>query len=99
MSFIFVSDFRGIRLLHYYASSCKAAIVREYLKQVKVVELLHPSFSPDLALCEFFLYPKYILLEENMKREKKIGGSAIFQCLNKLPRTDYENAFIIGLED
>ena len=35
---------RGVRLLHDNASSHKAAIVREYLKQEKVVELPHPFF-------------------------------------------------------
>ena len=33
---------RGVRLLHDNASSHKAAILREYLKQEKVVELPHP---------------------------------------------------------
>ena len=33
---------RGVRLLHDKALSHKAAIVRKYLKQEKVVELPHP---------------------------------------------------------
>jgi transposase len=59
-------------LLHDNASSQKAAIVREYLKQEKVVELPHPPYSPDLAPCGFFLFPslKNTLLEDNIKREK-----------------------------
>jgi hypothetical protein len=32
----------------------KAAIVQEYLKQKKVVELSHPPYLPDLAHCEWF---------------------------------------------
>ena len=40
----------GVRLLHDNASSHKAAIIREYLKQEKVVELPHPPYSPDLPL-------------------------------------------------
>ena len=43
---------RGVRLLHDNASSDKAAIVCEYLKQEKVVELPHPPYSPDLAPCD-----------------------------------------------
>ena len=39
----------GVRLLHDSASSHKEAIVREYLKQEKAVELPHPPYSPDLA--------------------------------------------------
>ena len=59
---------RGVRLLHYNASSHKAAIVREYLKQEKVVELPHPPYSPDLAPCDSRL--KNTSLEENINRTK-----------------------------
>ena len=81
---------RGVRLLHDNASSHKAAIIREYLKQEKVVELPHPPYSPDLAPCDSRL--KNTSLEENTRRAKNLG-SAIFQCLNSIPRKDYENAF------
>ena len=46
----------GVRLLHDNASSHKAATVRKYLKQEKVVELPRPPYSPDLAPCDFFLF-------------------------------------------
>ena len=52
------ADLRGVRLLHDNASSHKAVIVREYLKQENVVELLYPPYSLDLAPCDFFLLPK-----------------------------------------
>ena len=85
---------RGVRLLHDNASSHKAAIVREYLKQEKVVELPYPPYSPDLAPCDFFLFPR---LRKHLAGRKyqtcKKVGSAIFQCLNSIPRKDYENAF------
>ena len=48
----------GVRLLHDNASSHKAAIIREYLKQEKVVELPHPPYSPDLAPCDSRLKKK-----------------------------------------
>ena len=63
---------RGVRLLHDNASSHKAAIVREYLKQEKVVDLPHPPYSLDLAPCDFFLFPrlkKNTMLEENSRTE------------------------------
>ena len=62
----------GVRLLHDNASSHKAAIVREYLKQEKVVELPHPPYSPDLAPCDSRL--KNTSLEENIKRAKSRFG-------------------------
>ena len=85
---------RGVRLLHDNASSHKVAIVCKYLKQEKVVELLHPPYSPDLAPCDFFLF---LRLKKHLAGRKyqmrKNLGSAIFQCLNSIPRKDYENAF------
>ena len=85
---------RGVRLLHDNASSHKAASVREYLKQEKAVELPHPLYSPDLAPCDFFLFPR---LKKHLAGRKyqtrKNLGSAIFQCLNSISRKDYENAF------
>ena len=59
---------RGVRLLHDNASSQKTAIVREYLKQEKVVELPHPPYSPDLAPYDSRL--KNTSMEEKIKRAK-----------------------------
>ena len=85
---------RGVRLLHDNASSHKAAIVGEFLKQEKVVVLPHPPYSPDLAPCDFFLFPR---LKKHLAGRKyqtrKNLGAAIFQCLKSIPRNDYENAF------
>ena len=84
----------GVRLLHDNASSHKAVIVREYLKQEKVVKLPHPPYSLDLALCDFFLFRR---LKKHLAGRKyqtrKHLGSAIIQCLNSIPRKDYEHAF------
>ena len=79
-----------VRLLHDNASSHKAAIVCEYLKQEKFVELPHPPYSPDLAPCDSRL--KKHLAGRKCQTRKNLG-SAIFQCLNSIPRKDYENAF------
>jgi histone-lysine N-methyltransferase SETMAR len=70
-------------LLHDNASSHKAAIVREYLKQKKVVELPHPAYSPDIAICDLFLFPTLTKhLAGRKYQTQKNQGSAIFQCLN-----------------
>ena len=80
----------GVRLLHDNASSHKAAIVREYLTQEKVFELPHPPYSPDLAPCDSRL--KKHLAGRKYQTRKNLGSAAL-QCLNSLPRKDYENAF------
>ena len=76
MSFI-----NGIRLLHDNASSHEAAIVCEYLKQEKVVELPHPPYSPDLAPCDSM--PRKRLAGRKYQTRKNLG-SAIFQTSKRL---------------
>jgi histone-lysine N-methyltransferase SETMAR len=61
----------SVVLLHDKASSNKAAIVREYLKQEKVVELLYPPFLPDPAPCDFFIFPR--LKKNSILDEKQIS--------------------------
>ena len=46
---------RGLRLLHNSARPHKTKLVREKLESVKVVELDHPPYSPDLAPCDLAL--------------------------------------------
>ena len=45
-------------LLHDNAPTHKARIVTEFLESEKVNVLPHPPFSPDLAPCGYFLFPK-----------------------------------------
>jgi hypothetical protein len=87
-------------LLHDNTSSQIAAIIREYLKQEKVVELPHPPNSPDLDPCDFSYFrgsKKHLNGTKNLTQ--KYLGSAVFQCLISIPRKDYENAFKIGFKD
>jgi len=53
---------RGIvntRFLHHdNAPSHKSFAVREFLAQHNITTLPHPPNSPDLAPCDFFLFPK-----------------------------------------
>ena len=65
-------------------------MVREYLKQEKVVELPHPPYSQDLAPCDLRL--KKHLAGRKYQMRKNLS-STIFQCLNSIPQKDYENAF------
>ena len=51
-------------------------------------------FKLDLDPCDIFLFPR---LQKHLAGRKyqtrKNLGSAIFQCLNSIPRKDYKNAF------
>ena len=53
---------RGLCLIHDNASAHKCALVQDFLKTEKVVQLPHPPYSPDLSPCDFFLFP---LLKKN----------------------------------
>jgi hypothetical protein len=32
--------------------------VKQFLTKNSMTQLLHPPYSPDLALCDFFLFPR-----------------------------------------
>ena len=56
--------------------------------------LPHPPYSPDLAPADFFLFPKL----KRMLSGRKYGScnavaSAVYQCLKRMPKPDYKNAF------
>ena len=52
------TGFKHVRLLHDNAPAHTSAIVTAFLKTEKVTVLPHPAYSPDLAPCDFFLFPK-----------------------------------------
>ena len=52
------TGFKHVRLLHDNAPAHTSAIVTAFLKKEKVTVLPHPPYSPDLAPCDFFLFPK-----------------------------------------
>ncbi|CAG8651306.1 19638_t:CDS:2, partial [Cetraspora pellucida] len=59
------STVRDIMLHHDNATPHKAKEVTEVLRKERVILLSHPPYSPDLALCDFFLFPKI---------KKELGG-------------------------
>jgi histone-lysine N-methyltransferase SETMAR len=89
-SFHFKNRLLGVRLLHDNALSHKSAIVREYLKQEKAVELPHPPYSPDLVPCDIFLFKrlKKTPCWKKILKAKKIS----VRLFSSILRKDYENA-------
>ena len=78
----------------------QSAIVHEFLKQEKVVELPHLPYSPDLAPCDFSYSrgSKNTSLEENIKRAKisvRLFFSFWTVYLEKIMKTHLK----IGLKD
>ena len=71
---------------------CEA--VKSFLASEKVKVLNHPPYSPDLSPCDFFLFPKLKkMLSGNKYTSRSSLCSAIYQCLQQIPKEDYLSAF------
>ena len=89
-----VTGFKHVRLLHDNAPAHTSAIVTAFLKKEKVTVLPHPSYSPDLAPCDFFLFPKLkAFLAVQKYQSRQALGSAIHQYLITVPKSAYRDAF------
>ena len=65
-----------------------------FLASEKVKVLNHPPYSPDLSLCDFFLFPMLKkILSGNKYTSRNSLGSAIYQCLQQIPKDNYLSAF------
>ena len=84
----------GDHLLHDNASIHKCEVFKSFLASEKVKVLNHPHYSPDLSPCEFFLFPRFKkMLSGNKYTSRSSLGSAIYQCLQQIPKEDYLSAF------
>ena len=84
----------GVHLLHDNAFSHKCEVVKSCLASEKVKVLNHPYYSPDLSPCDFFLFPRLKkMLSGNTYTSESSFGSAIFLCLQQIPKKDYLSAF------
>ena len=85
---------RGIKLLHDNAPAHKSATVQEYLKESGLDVLDHPPYSPDLSPCYFWLFPRLKEMLAGHRFESRCGiGSAVYQCLQHIPKEDFWAAF------
>ena len=84
----------GVHLSHDNASSHKCEVVKSFLASEKMKVLNHPPYSPDLSPCDFFLFPRLKkMLSGNKYTSRSSFGSAIYQCLQQIPKEDYLSAF------
>ena len=78
----------------WHASSHKCEIVKSFLAFEKVKVLNHPPYLSDLSPCDFFLFPRLKkMLSGNKYMSRSSLGSAIYQCLQQIPKEDYLSAF------
>ena len=89
----------GVHLLHDNSSSHKCEVVKSFLVSEKVKVLNHSPYSPDLSPCDFFLSPRLKkMLSGNKYTSRNSLGSAIYQCLQQIPKEDYLSAFCDGVK-
>ena len=85
---------RDVMLHHDNASSHTAKVITKYLKRERITLLPHPPYSPDLAPCDFFLFPK-LKKELAGRRFERIENlaRAVNSIINKIPNQEYEKCF------
>ena len=89
-----VTGTRGIKILHDNAAPHKSAMTKAFLEDNGLQVLPHPPYSPDLAPCDFFLFPRLKReLSGRSFQSRSALGSAIYQCLAGIPENDYKMAF------
>ena len=88
------TGFKHVRLLHDNAPAHTSAIVTAFLKKEEVTVLPHPPYCPDLAPCDFVLFPKLkAFLAGRKYQSRQALGSAIHQYLITVPKSAYRDAF------
>jgi len=76
------------------APAHNALSVKQFLANKNITVLQHPPYSPDLAPCDFYLFPKiksvlkrtHFVLVENVKAKTA-------EILNSLTEHDLQNCF------
>ena len=87
------TGFKHVRLLHDNAPAHTSAIVTAFLKKEKVTFCLTHPYSPDLAPCDFFLFPKLkAFLAGRKYQSRQALGSAIHHYLITVPKSAYRDA-------
>lgn len=81
-------------LHHDNAPSHSALAVREFLAEKHITVLPHPPYSPDLAPCDFFIFPK---MKKGMKGHHfgsvdNVQG-ATTQALKVIPLEDFQGCY------
>ena len=69
-------------------------LVTDYLTQMGIKTIIHPPYSPDLAPCVFWQFPK---LKENLRGNRYFTiedmKEAVTRVLNTLTQEDFQGAF------
>jgi histone-lysine N-methyltransferase SETMAR len=90
---------RRLRIHHDNAPAHRSAIVQSFLEDQNITQVPHPPYSPDMAPCDFWLFPR---LKDHLRGQRYESrsslGSAIYQYLKVIPKEDYEQCFRVWSE-
>ncbi|CAG8857266.1 38565_t:CDS:2, partial [Gigaspora margarita] len=78
---------RDMMLHHDNATPHTTGIVTDYLKKERVKILPHPSYSPDLVPCDFFLFPR---IKKELAEKVLMSVQAI---VDSIPKEEYQKSF------
>jgi histone-lysine N-methyltransferase SETMAR len=85
---------RNVMMHHDNAAPHKSKIVTEYLEKEKIISLPHPPYSPDLAPCDFFLFPR---IKKELKNQHfdhiENLARAIQAITDGITKEDYQKSF------
>lgn len=83
-----------IVLHHDNASAHSAKATDAYLKAENVELMTHPPYSPDLAPCDFFLFPK---IKDKLRglrfTSPEMAVNAFHEAINEVPKEDWAHCF------
>ncbi len=85
---------RGLMLLHDNTSSHTANLTRQYLGEKKVKTVPHPPYSPDIAMCDFWLFRglKANLRGRTFQSEEELE-SVVMGYFDSIPKDKWGEAF------
>ena len=80
--------------VHDNAPVHRAVVVQEFLARKQVCVLHHPPYSPDLSLCDYFLFPKLKLpLIGRLFEDVQDIQAAVTSSLRAVPQEDVQRSF------
>ena len=89
----------GIKLLIDNASSHTAMLTKIFLESEKILLIPHPPCSPDLAPCDFWLFPKLkIYLQGKEFDTRQALETALYQYFKSIPEEEYRKVFVQWVE-
>jgi len=85
----------GDWLLHHdNAPAHSSNLVQQYLTKHQVVQLRQPPYSPDVAPCDFWLFPTLKMpLKGHRFDDKETVETNATKALKAIPKTDFQDCF------